>query len=901
MDGIDKERWQLLNPLLDELLDADSAARLERLAQIRATDPALADEVAALLAAQVSAEQDGFLGGAPLLTPAASLAGHEVGNYTLECLLGEGGMGSVWLAHRSDGRYHGMAAVKFLNRAMLGRGGLARFAREGNLLARLSHPNIAHLIDAGVTDGQPFLVLEYVQGVPIDIWCETQALGVKARVRLLLEVLAAVAHAHSRLVLHRDLKPSNILVTPEGRVKLLDFGVAKLLQHDPSDAPVTQLAGRAFTPEYAAPEQVQDGELSMATDVYAFGVLMYVLLTGNHPTATPDATPVERLRALVETEPRRPSESTTRGGSASAGVGAGTPRQLERALRGDLDNIIAKALRKAPGDRYPTAAELAEDLRRYLADEPVSAQPDTAGYRLRKFVRRHRLATGAASATLLALLLGVAGTTWQAYEARRSRDSALRELSYAEASNEFMTFLLTEGSDKPFTTAELLDRAAASVDRQFADDPELRARLQYVIGSQYANLADYPKSATVLAQAQQSAQRASNPSLALAIDCTRAGVDFFNGQSAEVAAAAFAPVRKRLDAMGTGDPALLSDCHSIFTLYYREIQQPALSMASAQQALALLRTPRPGQRSSAIVARAQLADTYQQATRYDAAVAQYESAIRELTAMGRENTAAAMSIFSDYARMLDSAGQTLRAAEQFRRAVQSQALSGRSENLSLNNNYANVLVALGRFDAADQFIQAARRAAQASGNPRERGRLQGSLAGYYCAIKDLARCETELDNARATLRTVLPANHTYFAALDYLRGSVEFNRGHYAAAREYLQKVLEIFSKTSATGANVMRATSLLARTEARLGNTGAALELAARSVAMARERYTGFPHSGWIGVVLLAQGRVQMDTGNREAARATLREALAHFQATDGDDAPTTTDTRQLLAEAGG
>jgi hypothetical protein len=493
MAGIDKTRWQVLSPLLDELLEADPDQRTDRLARIQHDDGALAAELAQLLAHQAHVETAQFLEGSALdLSGSGAFAQQDIGNYTLDRPLGQGGMGNVWLARRSDGRYEGHAAVKFLNLGLLGQGGRERFEREGNLLARLAHPNIAHLIDAGVTAGQPYLVLEYVEGEPIDCWCDQHALDVEARVRLFLDVLAAVAHAHSKLILHRDLKPANILVTREGRAKLLDFGVAKLLEDQSQSSELTQVAGRAFTPDYAAPEQVQGGEATMATDVYALGVLLYMLLAGRHPTAEPNATPVERLRLLVEAEPRRMSESAGRSDAATVRARASTPRQLERALQGDLDNILAKALRKAPGDRYPTVAAFADDLRRFLEDEPVEARPDSVAYRLGKFVRRYRLAVGAASATLLVLIAGVVGTTWQAYEARKQRDVALQEIRYARATHDVLMSLL----DEAFRTGaedrwrEMLERAREQLRTRHEKDPTSQARILLMLAGRYAGIND---------------------------------------------------------------------------------------------------------------------------------------------------------------------------------------------------------------------------------------------------------------------------------------------------------------------------------------------------------------------------------------------------------------------------
>ena len=372
MSGIGKTRWQTLSPLLDELFDTDVAQREERLARLRAEDPALADEIAALLAAEAAIQRGAFMEGSALdfvATAGDALAEKRIGAYTLERPLGHGGMGSVWLARRSDGRFEGKAAVKFLNFALLTRGGPERFEREGNVLARLAHPNIARLLDAGVVEGgQPYLVLEYVEGEPIDRWCEDRSLDLEARIRLFLDVLRAVGHAHGKLILHRDLKPSNILVTAEGQVKLLDFGIAKLLDDDTRGGQateLTQLAGRAFTPEYAAPEQIRGDDVTMASDVYALGVLLYRLLSGQHPTASATRTGVEQMRAVLETEPaplskaaaqtaqRTTTESVRRGGNAA------------RALRGDLDNIAAKALKKLPRERYATVAAFADDLERY--------------------------------------------------------------------------------------------------------------------------------------------------------------------------------------------------------------------------------------------------------------------------------------------------------------------------------------------------------------------------------------------------------------------------------------------------------------------------------------------------------------------------------------------------------
>jgi len=464
MPSIAKSRWQELSPLLDELLDLAPPAQAQRLQALRAQDPALADDLQTLLQRQAEMENTTFLNQPALPRPEVE-AGQTVGAYTLEREIGQGGMGTVWLARRTDGRFDGQVAIKFLSIKLLGQaqaqadGG--RFAREGQILARLAHPHIARLLDAGLAQQgrQPYLVLEYVDGQPINAYCEQQQLDVAARVRLFMAVLAAVAHAHSRLILHRDLKPSNILVNRAGEVKLLDFGVAKLLNDSTSSEPtepseLTQQVGRSFTPQYAAPEQVQGDEVSTATDVYALGVLLFLLLSGEHPTAktSVETTPLDRLRAIVETEPKRLSEQA----AGNAELPPSERQRRARELRGDLDTIVAKALKKRPAERYASAADLAEELRRWMAHEPISARPDSRLYQLSKFVRRHRLAVAAGSVAVLALSALTVLSVSEAWRADRAEVVARQRSAQAD---DLVGYMLGEFADKlrPIGRLELLD------------------------------------------------------------------------------------------------------------------------------------------------------------------------------------------------------------------------------------------------------------------------------------------------------------------------------------------------------------------------------------------------------------------------------------------------------------
>jgi serine/threonine-protein kinase len=478
--AINRDRWQTLDPLLDQALDLAGEARREWLAGLTASSPDLAAELESLLELEPSADRSGFLL-APALPAAgdAGLAGLQLGAYRLQRPLGEGGMGTVWLASRVDGSYEGSAAVKILNLALLTPSGQARFRREGSVLARLSHPGIARLLDAGVgPTGQPFLVLEFVDGVPIDQFVSDRRLDVIARVRLVLQVLDAVAHAHANLVVHRDLKPSNILVTPGGVVKLLDFGIAGLLDDGSAGSGVATLeANRALTPVYAAPEQIQGGAATPATDVYAAGVLLYLLLSGRHPTCPEHLAPAEAIRAAMESEP--------------------APLRL-----GDLDTILAKALRKDPNERYPTASALADDLRRYLRQEPVSARPHSISYRTRKLVRRHRAALASAMIILGALLAATAFSLRERQRAERERDLAVRERRRADAQVEFQNLLLSEVGDRPITMREVLDAGREVLTQQAGTDPHLGVSVLLQLAASYGQLQDTRTRASVLAQAE---------------------------------------------------------------------------------------------------------------------------------------------------------------------------------------------------------------------------------------------------------------------------------------------------------------------------------------------------------------------------------------------------------------
>ena len=431
MSTLSPGQWQEISPYLDHALSLSEKERDCWLESFRLEKPELAQVLQQLLEEHRALSDEHFLERMPIrVADGVSVLDHKIGAYKLISLIGQGGMGTVWLAQRSDGRFERQVAVKFLPFAMTSGTGAERFKREGKILGQLTHPHIAELVDAGVTPNEePYLILEYVQGLPIDQYCDQQKLDVDARIRLFLDVISAVAHAHANLIVHRDIKPSNVLVRSDGQVKLLDFGIAKLLAEDANPAAtLLTIEGRgAMTPQFAAPEQVTGESITTATDVYALGVLLYLLLTGQHPAGQKLHSTVELVKAIVECEYPAPSDATTCADARElAEKRTSTPEKLQRQLRGDLDTIIGKTLKKNPAERYASVTALADDLQRFLRHQPISARPDNIGYRAAKFVRRN-LTVVTLTATAMVLVIG--SLSAGLYVANRERKIAERRFA----------------------------------------------------------------------------------------------------------------------------------------------------------------------------------------------------------------------------------------------------------------------------------------------------------------------------------------------------------------------------------------------------------------------------------------------------------------------------------------
>jgi serine/threonine protein kinase/tetratricopeptide (TPR) repeat protein len=773
------ERWVELSPYLDHALDLEDDERPGWLASLATDDAELASQLRVLLADHDVLQESSFLEKSvpPPAPPDAWLKGQRLGAYRLLSNIGEGGMGSVWLAERCDGRFAGRAAVKLLNMALMGHAGQERFRREGDVLARLSHPHIARLIDAGVSPtGQPFLVLEHVQGKSIDSYCDEHGLDVDARLRLFLDVLDAVAHAHANLIVHRDIKPPNVLVTGDGHVKLLDFGIAKLLEEDarsgaamPAEiGALTREAGAALTPAFAAPEQMTGGQITTATDVYTLGVLLYVLLTGRHPAGDGLHSTARLVRAIVETEPGRVSDAAIASGTPEmqarhAADRGTTPARLRRRLQGDLDVIVAKALKKTAAERYPSVAALADDLRRSLRHEPIRARADTLWYRTTTFVRRHR--AGVAGAAAMILLTGGL-TGFYTSQLATERDRARLEADKAAKVSELLTGLLTAAD--PYATREtrgeptvrgLLDAGAARLQKDLDGQPELQAEMLTVIGRIYQRLGLHDKAQPLLERS-------------LALGRQAAGRDDVR-------------VAQSLNDLG---------------VLLRDRSDFAAARATLEEALGMRRRLLGEEHKDVAVTLVELGRAYVDSGLQDRAEPLFRSALkirRKVLGEWDRNTGTSLS---DLGRLLWRKGETAAAEPLLRQSlvITRRALAG--DHPDQGTALANVALVeqdYGRHAEAERMLREALALHRASLGNHHR-RVASTLNFLAQSLQEQGKfgeAATALDEAMAIARATSGDEHPFTATVMVSQARLQLARSKPAAAEALLRRALQIFER----------------------------------------------------------------------------------------------------------
>jgi serine/threonine-protein kinase len=883
---IDPER---LARIFEEAVEHPAAERAAFLDEACAGQADLRAEVESLLSAHERAGD--FLdrldtsGAAALAggeSPSPSPDGGRVGPFRLIRELGRGGMGVVYLAERVEGGFEQRAAIKLLKRGMDTDAIQRRFLRERQILAGLEHVSVARLIDGGVSeDGRPYFAMEHVDGQTLVEYCDRRRLGVDERLRLFEEACRAVQHAHANLVVHRDLKPSNMLVTRDGHLKLLDFGIAKLLvgDDDASATALTQAGTRLLTPEYAAPEQVRGQPVTTATDVYALGVVLYELLTGQLPYGTEKRGPLEMAQAVCEVEPRIPSAVTT------------DRRRLARRLRGDLDTVALKALSKEPSRRYASAEALAEDVRRHLAGYPVQARRDTLPYVVAKFVRRHRVGVAAASLATLSLVLGLVGTTWQARAAARERDRARAEAERAETVKEFLVGLFraadpTESQGEAVTARELLDRGTERIERELAGHPSLQAELFDTVANISQSLGRYDRARALGERAvarTREAYGAEDPRVAEVMDTLGWGLHASGDYAAaeDVARQALALRRRVLEA----DSPDLATSIELLGVVMRERAKLADAEALHRESLDIRQRRLGPDHPRTALSLSNLGNVLYMKGDYAEAARQQREAVRiQRKALGERHASVATSLVSLGAALMqdgDLAGAEAahREALDIRRQLYGERHPWVSESL---RHLAAALIAKGEFAGAEALLREALVLDRALKGEEHRdvALVQTSLGQVLAQQARFAEAGPLFTQAAVLQRKVSGREHPLVARTLERHASALVDEGRGGEALPLVDECLAI--NRAAYGAEhpvVAAALGTAARARAQLGRLDEAEALFRQAVAIQRRVRPG-PHASTVEL-LMGLGETLLRHGRAAEAEALLREALGQAEAT--------------------
>ncbi len=890
MNSISPERWNQIDAFFAEALDLPAEERRAFVEQACGDDLDLYRRVLALLDSEVISER--VLGesvteyAAPLLSGlqarfAADLADDlpengRIGPYQVLHEIGRGGMGTVYAAERDDEHFRKRVALKLVKRGMDSAEILRRFRYERQILASLEHPNIARLYDGGVTgDGRPYLVMEYVGGRTIDRYCDDEELSIDQRLELFGSVCEAVRYAHRSLVVHRDLKPSNILVTEDGTVKLLDFGIAKLLSDEvaPLSAPVTQTGIRVMTLEYASPEQVRGAPVTTASDAYSLGIVLYELLTGHRPFELAGKAPAEAERAVLSGNPEAPSTAVTRAKVRRRRDGTTEtvtpekissarrtrPDRLQRRLRGDLDTILLTALRKEPERRYGSAEAFLVDIKRHLAGLPITARPDTPWYRTTKFVRRHKVGVVAAVLVVLSTLAGLGTALWQAEQTRRERDTAQQIATFLEE--------LFQSSDPFADDSERIDtlrirdvlaRGVTSVQHELTEQPPVQARLLNVIGNVYRNLGLYHEAMPLLTQA---------------LDGRHA---LYGRTHAEVAESQrdLASVHIALGGYAAADSLYrqaISTQRAILGADHPEVSESLLGLAEVLRLKGAYGDAEPYYRQAIDIRRSYYGDKH------------------VVVAEG----------LSLMATMLWNKGDREAAEPLLREALDTYRVVLGPQHPSViqtMGSLAGVLQHQGDFAGAEALLQEALTTSRSMLGP-EHPRTVQTLHSLAVLYEDVSR----YDDAELLLREILTirrsrfgANHREVASALNELALVLRDKGEYDSAEPYAREALSIFRTVFGTAhPELATSMSILGSILMEKKELGEAESLFRTSLDM-RRRILGVNHRDTgMGITHLAE--LLRSQGNYSESEALYREVLAREP--DGDDHPGIAIVSGLLA----
>jgi serine/threonine protein kinase/Tfp pilus assembly protein PilF len=837
-----RARWQQIQSLFEQVIDTGAAERAARLASGCGDDTDLRRSVESLLASDQKTEDPllnaiGEAAESLLVEHQDRLVGTHVGHYRVVSILGHGGMSTVYRGERDDAQYKQTVAIKVLHHATLHPRLRSRLHSERHILATLAHPSIARLIDSGdLADGTPYLVMEHVDGESIDAYCDSGTLFIRERIELFVQVCAAVQYAHRNLVVHRDIKAGNILVTRDGTPKLLDFGIAKLLAPESLShtLPVTRLQERMLTPENAAPEQVLGRPITTATDIYGLGVLLYQLLTGRSPYRLLSYSQLQLERAICMDDPARPSQmviaklsgETDSDRSRISDRRGLSPARLQARLSGDLDAIVAMAMRKEPDRRYPSVEALADDLNRHLLGKPVLARQGDWRYNTAKFLRRHLLAAFVITAAFFGLAVIAGVTLWQNHRIELARDATAQERDRAQQVSAFLVDVFSQAD--PFnaqghepTAKDLLDRGAAKITGNLTLQPEVRAQLLESIGLAYRRQGLSERAIPLFEQAV-AIRREERPldkhRLAAAIaNLARALTDGSQLISAE------AYLQQALELSRSGDRSPTVETADILV----QFGQFALSAKSEPerasklfgQALGIYRSALGSQHLSVAVTLSGLAsaavwmDDFQLAEQYQ------REAIEIFQATVSRNYPDHAVALATLGLILTQRGKYVEAEQLLTEALQIErnVFGENNERLAQIESHLSLLYERqGDLARAIDAMQSAIRIASTRLGPNHylMGYYLDALAKIFIKTDNLAAAEDSARQALAVYAKSLPAQHLYVASVRQTLGEVLLRRGSLAAAETELRSALDV--NTTLTGADSWRT----ARSAASLGWT---------------------------------------------------------------------------------
>jgi len=927
----DPNNWARLAPYLDQALDLAGDERTTWLKQLEQTDSEAARDVRILLGKLENLNRMGYLEGSPLQSegmdgampalqrmvrervevesgdwlesspdvaqslakddrPAGLTAGEMLGVYRLIREIGHGGMSTVWLAERDDGQLKRQVALKLPFSGPLRAQMVERFKRERDILAALTHPNIARLYDAGIAESsQSYLAMEYVPGYPLTHYCDAGRLSIRERLQLFLQVLAAVGFAHSQLILHRDLKPSNILVTKEGRVVLLDFGVAKMLsQQAGTDMPLTEMAARALTPQYASPELISGQMLGTTSDVYSLGVVLYELLTGDRPFGSKGDSLRALEDAMLKQDPPRPSQLNFTVEVAAARHS--TLRKLSQVLKGDLDTIVLKTLKKAPGERYLSIGTFAKDIENYLESLPVSARPDSAWYRIGRFTARYKLQVGAATVTLLAIVAGGLIAAWQAHAAAEQRDRAVTLASQNESINEFMSLLISEAasSEKPLTVSEMLDHSVKLALADSDESTDNRAAILATVAELYNLSGQSGKAAELLGRAKAAVRDSRNGDLKSQIQCAHAWVTGETGQTD----AAILELTHELE-----NTALVPE-NAVTCLHARSVMADRTgdSQGALRYALMALdeyhESPRQTRYREAILL-GRIANGYHLVGDNAQANHYYELAVHEYAEAGREQTPSAVILENNWAVALSSI-QPKRALEVYDRLqrLMVERDPGSEPPPPLLANRGRALEMIGRFAQARSVYEQALRLARQSKNITFEGFSLLGLASISQQSDDYAAADRYLAEVTRITADIHSAGHPLLIRRAVVEGRLDLAEGKASEARDKFVSVLALHGRNAqAIGAALGKAEAELAEADAV-----AALADARTALELAKSLQGTLEYSNNTGLSWLVLGRALQALGDHVQAHAAFLSAVANLSNTVDESHPDLVRARNLL-----